>query len=95
MTDKPLPYFWDYQITQTRLKRLAKGLEGETSQIWAISRLLESAPYEEIWQFVSLEDLRKIFPKLKLKKPIQKAWQRTLEVWSEQYERPNSHSPPR
>lgn len=81
MKQKFLPFFWDYQITDTQLRDILNNKEGETQKIWALSRILESAPYEEVWKYTSLNELKKIFPKLKLKKPIQKAWQRALRVW--------------
>lgn len=83
MKEKFLPFFWDYQITKAQLRNILNNKEGETSKIWALSRILESAPYEEVWEYTSLGELRKIFPKLKLKEPIKKAWQRALHVWGE------------
>jgi len=82
MSKRYLPFFWDYQITKPQLKNILKDKEGETSKIWAISRLLESAPYKEIWQYISLDELKKIFPKLRLKEPIKRAWQQALDVWT-------------
>lgn len=82
MKQKYLSYFWDYPITKTHLKKILAGKEGDLDKIWAFSRLLESTPYAEIWNYISLDELRNIFPKLKLKKPIQKAWERALAVWS-------------
>ena len=82
MNKKYLPFFWDYQITKSQLKKILKDKKDKTSKIWAMSRLLESAPYEEIWEYISLDQLTKIFPRLKLKKPIKKAWQHTLDIWA-------------
>lgn len=80
MRQKYLSYFWDYPITKKKLKKIIK--EEESQRIWAISRLLESAPFEEIWQYLTLKELKKIFPYLKLKKSIKIAWQRALKIWS-------------
>lgn len=81
MKQKYLSYFWDYQITKDHLKKILAGLEGEASKIWAVSRLLESAPYQEIWHYISLDELKNIFPKLRLKKPVHTAWERAFAVW--------------
>lgn len=82
MNKKYLPFFWDYQITKPELKRILKGEEGAVSKTWAMSRLLESAPYEEIWKYINLNELKKDFPRLKLKKEVKSAWQRALNVWT-------------
>lgn len=83
MREKYLPFFWDYHITPAQLRGMLKNKTEETTKIWAMSRLLESAPLKEIWRYISLNELKTDFPKLKLKKPVQKAWQRALKVWSE------------
>lgn len=83
MKKKYLPFFWDYQITEAQLKRILRGDEGKTTKIWAMSRVLESASYDEVWKHISLQELREIFPQLRLKKPVEKAWRRAFKVWAE------------
>ena len=71
---------WDYNIDEREIKKLLK--EGnETTRIWLITRILENAKFEDIWKYLTLKEIREIFPKLKLKKPIRKAWERALRVW--------------
>jgi len=77
-----LPYFWDYKITKKDLKNiLASG--NEIKRRWAMARLVESAPLEEIWEYIGLKDLRENFPYLKLKEPVRRVWQKALNVWSQ------------
>ncbi|MBI3443574.1 hypothetical protein HY008_02800 [Candidatus Woesebacteria bacterium] len=82
MSNKYLPYFWDYQLTSNQLKNIINNREGDSTKRWAIARLLESAPFAEIWKYITLKQLKSVFPKLKLKKSIARAWQRALTVWS-------------
>jgi hypothetical protein len=44
-----------------------------------VARLLESARYEDIWQYISLAELRSIFPKLQLKPQVRAAWELVLQ----------------
>jgi len=77
------PYFlWDYNISETEFNRILRG-ENETERIWAISRLLESARYDDIWKYISLNEVKTMFPKLKLKSPVCQAWEYALQVWEE------------
>ena len=48
-----------------------------------MGRILESARLEDVWKYVSLEQVRQEFPELKLKKPIRDAWGYALEIWAE------------
>jgi hypothetical protein len=47
-----------------------------------VARLLESVRYEDIWQYISLAELRAIFPKLQLKPQVRVAWEFALFVWA-------------
>jgi len=75
------PYFiWDYDLTEDDVRKLlASGTE--TEKIWIMSRILESARYDDIWKYVTYEQVKTWFPKLRLKKPIRQAWERALYVW--------------
>lgn len=73
---------WDYDLTEKDVKNILGG-ENNTEKIWMVSRILESAKYEDIWKFVSLEEIKKVYPHLKLKKPIKQAWDYALKVWGD------------
>lgn len=81
MRQKNTPYFlWDYDLSEQEVKRNIK--EGdEFTRSFLVSRILESAKYEDIWQYIRLSDLVRIFPQLKLKNQIRKAWQKAFRAW--------------
>ena len=75
------PYFlWDYDLTEDDVRRILGG-ENQTDKIWILSRILESAKFEDVWKYTSLSDVRSMMPVLKIKKPIRQAWERALTVW--------------
>lgn len=75
------PYFlWDYDLTEKQVRKILAG-ENETEKIWMMSRILESARYDDIWRYVSLDQVKAMFSKLRLKPPIRRAWERALYVW--------------
>ena len=79
---KYLPYFWDYKLTKNDLKSmLASG--NEIKKRWAIARLVESAPFDEVWDYINLQELQETFPHLKLKEPVRRVWQKALKVWNQ------------
>lgn len=49
---------------------------------WIVARLLESARYEDVWQYISLAELRAMFPKLQRKSQVRAAWEFALLVWA-------------
>lgn len=76
------PYFvWDYDLSDADVQATLRG-DDETRKVWLVSRLLESARFEDVWKYISLPELRDIFPKLKLKPQVRSAWEFALQVWS-------------
>ena len=82
MSARQTPYFiWDYDLTEADIRATLRG-DDEEQKAWIVARLLESARYEDIWQYISLAELRSIFPKLQLKPQVRAAWEFALLVWA-------------
>lgn len=83
MSQTTRPYFiWDYDLSEADLHQILRG-EDEQAKIWVVTRLLESARYEDIWKYISLAELRAIFPQLQLKPQVRAVWEFALNVWGE------------
>lgn len=78
---KKTPYFlWDYDLSEREVRKILK--EGDDfSRRWLVARILESASFADVWRYLDFNEVKKIFPRLKLKKPIQQAWQRAFQAW--------------
>ncbi|MBN2386653.1 MAG: hypothetical protein JXB85_06495 [Anaerolineales bacterium] len=82
MSASQTPYFiWDYDLTDADLRAILRG-DDEEQKAWLVARLLEAARYEDIWQYITLAELRGIFPKLQLKPRVRSAWEFALSVWA-------------
>lgn len=46
-----------------------------------MSRILESARYEDIWHYLTLRQVKEMFPLLRLKPSIRQVWEYALQVW--------------
>lgn len=77
--DEPLDFIPDRAVTPTELRRLLA--EGPREmRCWAVSRLLQFADWDEIWSFVSREEVIELFPDLDLPQPLRAAWARMLRL---------------
>ncbi len=77
------PYFlWDYALSEEQVREILRGTN-ETEKIWMMSRILESAKFEDVWEYLTLREVRAYFPKLKLKPAIRDVWAFALEAWGE------------
>lgn len=82
MSTLQTPYFiWDYDLTDADVRAILSG-DDEEQKAWLVARLLESARYEEVWQYISLSELRAIFPQLQLKPQVRAVWEFALSVWA-------------
>lgn len=80
--------FWDYNFSERQLlQKLAKGTKEEKA--WIIGRMLENLPFNSIWKYVTIEQVKEVFPHLHLRPKFKQIWYYTLSLW-DRYEK-NSH----
>ena len=74
-----LYFFPDQQISETRVRSILQHGSLE-ERAWVVSHLLRYAQWDDIWTYVSREEVRDIFPQLELPENLQTAWARMLKV---------------
>jgi hypothetical protein len=74
-----LYFFPDRRVTADELRGILT--QGTTDQrAWAVSHLLRYAQWDDIWTYVSREEVREIFPALDLPENLRSAWARMLKI---------------
>jgi hypothetical protein len=74
-----LYFFPDRPMTAAELRQLlAEGARDRRA--WAVSHLLRYADWEDIWAFVSRDDVREMFGELDLPASLRTAWARILKI---------------
>jgi hypothetical protein len=74
-----LYFFPDQEVTAGELRRILREGNAET-RAWAISHLLRYAQWDDIWIYVSRDEVREIFPALDLPENLRTAWGRILKI---------------
>jgi hypothetical protein len=75
----PLYFFPDRKVTAEEVRRfLRQGTEEQRA--WVISHLLRYAQWDDIWGFVSREEVKELFPVLDLPENLRQAWARMLKI---------------
>ncbi|MBM3283147.1 hypothetical protein FJY90_02740 [Candidatus Gottesmanbacteria bacterium] len=78
---KTTPYFlWDYDLSKKDIRRIIHG-GSETDKRWLISRILEHAHFNDVFEYLTIKDIVAFFPRLKMRPTIKKYWQRALSSW--------------
>ncbi|HVS00650.1 MAG TPA: hypothetical protein VMW27_28785 [Thermoanaerobaculia bacterium] len=75
----PLYFFPDQKVTAEEVRRLLR--QGtEEQRAWVISHLLRYAQWDDIWAFVSREEVKEVFLTLDLPENLRQAWARMLKI---------------
>jgi len=74
-----LYFFPDREVTADELQAMLEGGSRE-QRVWAISHLLRYAQWDDIWSYVSRDEVREIFDELDLPDNLRAAYGRMLKV---------------
>lgn len=76
------PYFlWDYDLTEEQVRAILQG-DNEVEKAWLITRILEYAKWDDIWRYLTVDDVRKNFSRLRFRRPRDRElWIYALERW--------------
>ncbi len=77
--DDSLYFFPDSQVSESRVRAVLESGSGE-ERAWVISHLLRYAQWDDIWTYVTRDQVREIFPELDLPENLQAAWARMLKI---------------
>lgn len=76
------PWFlWDYDLTEAQVHELLRHAPFAERK-WLIARLLERLRPPEIFQYLSVEQIRTALPQLRMDPKIQRHWHEAVEAWS-------------
>lgn len=75
-------FFWDYDLSEEDVREILAG-DDVHRKAWVISRILNAARWEDIWKYVTVEDIRTHFDQLRFRFPyLRELWAHALEVWT-------------
>ena len=74
-----LYFFPDREVTRQELEQILEG-DSEEDRAWAISHMLRYAQWDDIWLYVSRDEVRRVFPSLDLPDNLRQAWARMLKI---------------
>ena len=77
--DAALYFFPDQKVTGARVRKILRQGSRE-ERVWVVSHLLRFAQWDDIWTYVSRDEVRELFPHLELEEKLRAAWARMLDV---------------
>jgi len=74
-----LYFFPDARVSADELRHILRQGTAER-RAWAISHLLRYAVWDDIWTYVTRDEVREVFPDLELSENLRTAWARMLKI---------------
>ena len=74
-----LYFFPDAEVSEARVRSILAGNSAD-ERAWVISHLLRYAQWDDIWTYVTRDEVRDVFPTLELPDNLQSAWARMLKI---------------
>ncbi len=74
-----LYFFPERSVTAAELRRILDGGALE-ERAWAVSHLLRYAQWDDIWTYVTRDQVRELFAALDLPDNLRQAWARMLKI---------------
>jgi hypothetical protein len=74
-----LYFFPDDHVTEGQLRQIL--ISGSREQrCWVISHLLRFAQWDDIWLYISRDEVREVFAEVELPENLRTAWARMLKI---------------
>jgi hypothetical protein len=81
-TSNRLYFLWDYDLSEADVQRIVR--EGSpVEKAWVITRILEYAKWEDIWHYLTLDDIRQNLKQLSFRRAgDRELWAYALDRWT-------------
>lgn len=74
-------FLWDYDISEVQVHEILK--KKGKDRDWLVARILERAPFTEVFRFLTLSEIREALPRLRLPLKRKAHWTYALQRWSQ------------
>lgn len=72
-------FLWDYDLTDGEIHEILSGtLE---KRRWLVARILEHSSFDEIWKYLTIDQIERDLPKLRLLPKTMEHWELALKCW--------------
>lgn len=75
-------FFWDYDLSEWEVREILRNPGLPPQKKWLMERILSQARFEEIMNYLEIEEIERWLPSLKLPQKIGVRWSYALKRWS-------------
>lgn len=75
-------FMWDYDLSDVQIKEIINSKGLSQKKRWLIGRILCQARFDEVFDYLTLPEIKNALPLLRLPKKIRERWKYAIERWS-------------
>jgi len=75
-------FLWDYDLTEAQVRELLRHAPFEQRK-WLMARILERGSLEEVLRYLTVEEIQKALPSLRINPKVKRHWQEAVKLWTE------------
>lgn len=72
-------FLWDYDLNHGQIMEILHG--PQKNRLWLVAKILEHARWNEIWEYLTLPQIEKDLPRLRLPEKTRAHWVYALHRW--------------
>lgn len=80
-TSRPV-FLWDYDLSEEHVREILSQPGLSDQKRWLIEKILTQTRFEEVFQYLSVNEIQRALPSLKLSEKIRKRWEYAIQYWS-------------
>lgn len=72
-------FLWEYSLSPGEIQEILSG--PQKKRLWLVAKILEHARWDEIWNYLTVDQIARDLPYLRLPQKTKAHWQYTLNRW--------------
>lgn len=72
-------FLWDYDLTEGQIREILGGPLDRRK--WLLARILEHAKFGEIWKYLTLQEIERDLPSLRMNSGLKSHWEYAIKCW--------------
>lgn len=74
-------FLWDYDLTEAQVREMLRQPGLSAQKKWLIARILTEARFEEVFRYLTCDEIARALPQLRLPDKIRERWSYALQRW--------------
>lgn len=72
-------FLWDYDLSHGQIVEILRG--PQKNRLWLVAKILEHAKWEELWRYLTVRQIERDLPLLRLPEKTRAHWDYALRHW--------------